>query len=162
IDRRRTLPLLHRDHFRRWFARHQADGAHEHPVAGKVLLLDDCFTTFNEPDIGRAAVRVLEQAGYRVELTGLVCCGRTLISKGFLREARNLIQQQLPGLVRRLDEGVPILGLEPSCILTLADEWPELVAHPAAKRVAAAAELADGWLAKQAKAGRCELRLTPR
>src|SRR5262249_46631917 len=70
--RRRSLPPLHADHFRRWFARHR-------PVPpagqrGRVLLLDDCFTTFNEPAIGRAAVRVLEAAGYRVELTGLTCC----------------------------------------------------------------------------------------
>src|SRR5207302_7442546 len=74
IDRRRSLPQLHRDHFRRWFARHTPA-----PAAGRygrVLLLDDCFTTFNEPDIGRAAVAVLEAAGYRVELAGLACCGR--------------------------------------------------------------------------------------
>ena len=51
-----------------------------------MLLLDDCFTTFNEPDIGRAAVRVLERAGYAVELAGLICCGRPMISKGFLHE----------------------------------------------------------------------------
>ena len=66
----------------------------------RVLLLDDCFTTFNEPGIGRAAVRVLEQAGYAVELAGLICCGRPMISKGFLRTARALIQAQLPRALR--------------------------------------------------------------
>jgi Fe-S oxidoreductase len=107
-------------------------------------------------------VRVLEAAGYRVELAGLVCCGRAMISKGYLGEARELIQMQAANLAQRLAEGVPLLGLEPSCLLTLADEWPELVPGAAPQQVAAAAELADAWLAKQVKSGRCQLSLQPR
>src|SRR5579884_830575 len=117
IDRRRSLPRMYRQHFRRWFARHKPG-----PLAGsrgRVLLLDDCFTTYNEPEIGRAGVRVLEAAGYAVELTGLVCCGRPMISKGFLHETRALIEQQLPRLSRLVSDGVPLLGLEPSCLFTL-------------------------------------------
>jgi FAD/FMN-containing dehydrogenase/Fe-S oxidoreductase len=155
IDRRRSLPRLYWNHFRRWFARHRpAPSAGRY---GRVLLLDDCFTTFHEPAIGKAAVRVLEKAGYAIELAGLACCCRPMISKGFLREGRDLIQTQLPDLSRRIAEGVPILGLEPSCLLTLADEWPELVSHPDIHRIAAAAELADSWLARQAKEGRCDV-----
>src|SRR5262249_17896471 len=150
-DRRRSLPELHSAHFRRWFFQHRpAQSAGKH---GRVLLLDDCFTTFNEPGIGQAAVKVLERAGYRVELAGLTCCGRPMISKGFLREARTLIQEQAHVLARRVGEGMPILGLEPSCILTLTDEWPELVPGLDTKRIAAAADLADGWLARQVQAG---------
>jgi Fe-S oxidoreductase len=160
IDRRRSLPPLHFRHFRRWFARHRpAEGAGR---LGKVILLDDCFTTFNEPEVGRAAVRVLEAAGYAVELAGLTCCCRPMISKGFLPQARELITAELPALAARVAGGTPVLGLEPSCILTLADEWPELVPGPEAQRVAEAASLADGWLAGQVRAGRCELRLQPR
>jgi FAD/FMN-containing dehydrogenase/Fe-S oxidoreductase len=158
IDRRRSLPPLHFQHFRRWFARHRpAEGAGR---KGAVVLLDDCFTTFNEPEVGRSAVTVLERAGYRVERAGLTCCGRALISKGFLPEARSLVRAQLPGLVRRLADGAPLLGLEPSCLLTIADEWTELVPGDASRRVAAAAELAESWLARQVKDGRCELPLT--
>ena len=73
-----------------------------------------------------------------------MCCGRAMISKGFLTDARELARDGIAKLDRYAAAGVPILGLEPSCILTLADEWPELVPGPAAKRVAAAAELADG------------------
>jgi FAD/FMN-containing dehydrogenase/Fe-S oxidoreductase len=170
IDRRRSLPELHRDHFRRWFSR-RADGfpgtagvppalvgrtksgrdargpREERP---RVVLLDDCFTTFQEPNIGRSAVTLLERAGYAVELAG-VCCGRAMISKGFLADARRLAQDGVAKLDRSAAAGVPILGLEPSCLLTLADEWPELVPGPAARRVAAAAELADGWLARQVR-----------
>src|SRR5205823_1888164 len=92
IDRRRSLPRLHADHFRRWFARHRPAPSADR--LGRVLLLDDCFTTFHEPHVGQAAVRVLEQAGYAVEPAGLVCCGRAMISKGFLREARALVAAQ--------------------------------------------------------------------
>jgi Fe-S oxidoreductase len=157
IDRRRSLPPLHADHFRAWFARHQPDP--RAGTAGKVILLDDCFTTFNEPQVGRAAVRVLERAGYAVELSGLDCCGRALISKGFLPQARALAREQAPALARRVADGTPVLGLEPSCLLTLADEWTELAPGPAAGRVAAAAELADTWLAARVEAGACRLSL---
>ena len=61
------------------------------PGQRKVLLFDDCFTTYNEPAIGRAAVRVLERAGYVVELANLPCCGRTMLSKGFLSATRSLL-----------------------------------------------------------------------
>lgn len=157
IDRRRTLPRFRLWHFRRWFAGHTPP-----PAAGRygrVVLLDDCFTTFQEPAIGRSAVRVLEHAGYTVELDGLTCCGRPLISKGYLDEARALVADQAPRLARRVAEGLPVLGLEPSCLLTLADEWPELLPGPETKRVADAAELADGWLARQTEAGRSDLML---
>jgi Fe-S oxidoreductase len=126
------------------------------------LLLDDCFTTFNEPEIGRAAVRVLEQAGYSVVLAGLTCCGRPLISKGLLREARTLVQREIGPLARRLENGTPLLGLEPSCALTLADEWPELLPNSETKQVAAAIDLAEDWLAKEVQAGRCQLAFTPK
>src|SRR5205823_6012879 len=150
IDRRRSLPPLHFNHLRRWFTRHGPDG--EAGKRGRVLLLDDCFTTFNEPQVGRAAVRVLERAGYEVELAGLECCGRALISKGFLREARELVRRQVRGLRRRLADGAPLLGLEPSCLLTLADEWTELLPGPDTRAVADAARLADGWLAGEVRA----------
>ena len=160
IDRRRSLPVLHFHHFRRWFARHQP--AREAGAWGKVLLLDDCFTTYNEPAIGQAAVRVLEKAGFQVELAGLVCCGRALISKGFLREARELVHGQVRDLRRRLEGGTPLLGLEPSCLLTLADEWTELVPGADTRAVADACHLADGWLAGQVSGGRVSLKLEPR
>jgi Fe-S oxidoreductase len=157
IDRRRSLPQLAADHFRGWFRRHTPDA--NAGRVGRVILLDDCFNTYQEPAIGRAAVRVLERAGYRVELAGLECCGRALISKGFLLEARRLAQTQVPQLARRTAEGAPILGLEPSCLLALADDWPDLVPTADARRVADSAFLADGWLARKINTGRTNLSL---
>jgi FAD/FMN-containing dehydrogenase/Fe-S oxidoreductase len=159
IDRRRSLPPLHFDHFRRQFGHHRPDT--NAGKAGRVLLLADCFTTYNEPEIGTAAVRVLERAGYSVELADVPCCGRTLISKGFLLQTKALMKAAVPALARQLGDGQPLLGLEPSCLLTLADEWPELLPGAETRRIAAAARLAEGWLAEQVQGGRCELPLRP-
>jgi Fe-S oxidoreductase len=84
-----------------------------------------------------------------------------MISKGFLTEARKLIAGQTSELLHRLVEGAPLLGLEPSCLLTLVDEWPELVPGPQTRRIAASARLADAWLAERLASGNCDLALTP-
>ncbi|MFO0842544.1 MAG: FAD-linked oxidase C-terminal domain-containing protein [Gemmataceae bacterium] len=158
IDRRRSLPPLHRRHFRGWFRRHRPDA--NAGRAGKVLLLADCFTTYNEPSVGAATVRVLERAGYAVELADVFCCGRVFLSKGFLYLAKARVQAQVGALARRVAGGTPILGMEPSCILTLADEWPELLPGAPTRAVAGAAKMADSWLAEQVRSGRCELPLS--
>jgi Fe-S oxidoreductase len=159
IDRRRELPVLYFNNFRRWFARRRMT-SNIGPRLGNVILLDDCFTTYNEPAIGKAAVKILDTAGFGVELAGLTCCGRTLISKGYLAEARELIQQQAPRLAARVATGSPILGLEPSCLLTLVDEWPELVPGPATALIAKSAHLADAWLNDKIRRGDCTLKLS--
>jgi Fe-S oxidoreductase len=166
IDRRRSLPEWHRDHFRRWFARTRKTATppattRTQNTQQTVVLLDDCFTTYQEPNIGRSAVSLLERAGYTVELAN-ICCGRAMLSKGFLSDAQKLARDGIAKLDRYADAGVPILGLEPSCILSLADEWPELVPGPAAKRVAAVAEMADAWLARQARDNALSLDLPAR
>jgi Fe-S oxidoreductase len=74
-----------------------------------------------------------------------------MISKGFLTEARQLAREGIAKLDGAASAGVPILGLEPSCILTLADEWPELVPGKAGERVAAAADMAESWLNRNSK-----------
>ncbi|MFO0852589.1 MAG: heterodisulfide reductase-related iron-sulfur binding cluster [Gemmataceae bacterium] len=89
----------------------------------------------------------MERLGYTVELAG-VCCGRAHISKGFLTDARRLARDGIARLRQAAADGVPVLGLEPSCLLTLADEWPELVPGPAAKAVAGVAELAEVWIGR--------------
>jgi Fe-S oxidoreductase len=156
IDRRRSMPTLYYNHFRRWFARHMR-AQRRHPNQSqvseqsrmKVLLLDDCFTTFSEPHIGAAAVRMLERLGFKVELAGLICCCRPMISKGYLHRARELIRKQARSLAQRVESGMALLGLEPSCALTLSDEWPELVPSLETKRIAEAVEPAESWISRQ-------------
>jgi Fe-S oxidoreductase len=106
-------------------------------------------------------VAVLERAGCAVELAG-VCCGRAMISKGFLTEARDMARKGIAKLAKAAAAGVPVLGLEPSCILTLADEWPELVPGSEAKQVAAVAELAEAWVARQVRDNGLSLELPRR
>ncbi|MFQ3649809.1 MAG: FAD-linked oxidase C-terminal domain-containing protein, partial [Gemmataceae bacterium] len=147
IDRRRSLPALHFNHFRRWFARHRP--AVTAGSRGNVLLLADCFTTYQEPNVGRSAVQLLEAAGFRVRLADLFCCGRVWISKGFLRHAKAWVQAQAANLARKLTPDTMLLGLEPSCLLSLADEWPELAPGVETRRIAAAVRMADDFLAER-------------
>jgi FAD/FMN-containing dehydrogenase/Fe-S oxidoreductase len=150
IDRRRTLPTFARAHFRKWFKSHSAlPRAGER---GRIVLLDDCFTTYNEPRVGIAAVRVLEAAGYRVELAGLACCGRPAISKGLLPLARELADANVRKLAPLARQGIPIVGCEPSCLVTLMDEYREFRLGPDAETVARAAQMIDAFIADPANA----------
>jgi len=114
IDPRRTLPAFAPRTFRSWFARHK--GKQDGPP---VLLWPDTFTNHFQPEIGIAAVRVLESAGFRVTLprSGL-CCGRPLYDVGMLDLARRQSQEILDALPK----GVPMVGLEPSCVAVFRDE----------------------------------------
>ncbi len=145
IDRRRTLPTFAFANLRRWHRRHTPDP--RAGTRGRVILLDDCFTTYNTPEVGRAAVRVLEASGYRVDLAGLPCCGRPAISKGLLGLARSLAAENVRRLVDEARVGTPILGCEPSCLLTLVDEYRDFRLGPDADLVAAAARLVDAFVA---------------
>ena len=95
----------------------------------EVVLLADTFTTWFEPENARAAVRVLEAAGYRVRPAAPppgerrpLCCGRTFLAAGLLDEARQELARTLSALAPFIERGVPIVGLEPSCLLTFRDE----------------------------------------
>ena len=113
-----------------------------------ILLVED------EPTLALALEDDLQLEGYAVELAGLTCCGRAMISKGFLSDARDLARAQISALAARVGDGTPVLGLEPSCLSALADEWPELVPGNASRQLAAATHLADAWLAEQVASGR--------
>ncbi len=143
ISRRRSLPRFARERFSRWFARHT-------PAPGdrEVVLFVDTYTETICPEVGRAAVAVLEACGCRVvTASGQVCCGRPMISKGLLDRARQQADLNLRALSPAAGRGIPILGLEPSCILTLRDEYLEL--FPGDRRalaVAASALLIEEYL----------------
>jgi FAD/FMN-containing dehydrogenase/Fe-S oxidoreductase len=112
--RARALPRLAPATFREWFA-----GRHGHvPDGGKpVVLWADTFTNYFAPDVGIAAVAVLEAAGYSVTLSRSGdCCGLTWISTGQLDTARAVMNQALAGLAPYSEAGLPVVGLEPSCV----------------------------------------------
>jgi FAD/FMN-containing dehydrogenase/Fe-S oxidoreductase len=145
IDRRRPLPRFARETLVRWHRRRRrppATGAR-----GDVVFLADSFTTYTEPAVGRAAIELLEAAGWRVRLESAGCCGRSSISKGLLDRAHGMAAAMTERLAPYAERGVPIVGCEPSCLLTLREEHLSLQpGDPRAEAVAAQARLVEELL----------------
>ncbi len=115
-----SLPRFATTTFRRWFARRRP---HALPGARRVLLWPDTFSNYLMTDAARAAVEVLESAGYAVEIpVRPLCCGRPLYDWGMLPTAKKVWQRTLDGLRPYIRDGVPIVGLEPSCVAAFRDE----------------------------------------
>jgi len=137
------------------------------PKSGEreVVLLADTFNRYFEPGNARAAVRVLQAAGYRVHVAQPqsserpLCCGRTFLSAGLVDEARVEARRVLAALAPWVTRGIPVLGLEPSCLLTLRDEYRVLL--PDTEALANNAFLIEEFLAAEAQAGRLNLNLKP-
>jgi FAD/FMN-containing dehydrogenase/Fe-S oxidoreductase len=146
IDSRRPLPPFASETFTAWFNARKLPGA---APRGPVVLFNDTFVTYNTPEIGRAAVELLESAGYRVELVDKKCCGRPLISKGMLAEAKEHAAWNVAQLKPWVDRGVAVVGLEPSCLLTLRDESVELLRSDDARKVAQSSFLLEEFLLKE-------------
>ena len=125
IAPQRSLPTFASQTFRDWFRKRPT---HSSDTAGDpVLLWPDTFTNFFEPGIGQAAVEMLEDAGFRVAIPRRVlCCGRPLYDFGLLDLARGQLRQILEVLRPEIETGVPIVGLEPSCVAVFRDELPAL------------------------------------
>jgi Fe-S oxidoreductase len=123
ISARRALPHYTRRRFDHWFAKHRSSKSSHR---GRVVLWDDTFVRYYEPHIGIAAVKVLEAAGFEVDLLkGRKCCGRPAFSQGNLDEARRLAHHNLTLLNQDADRA-PVLFLEPSCYSMFADDYREL------------------------------------
>jgi Fe-S oxidoreductase len=151
VDRRRTLPAYAPQRFDRAFARRAPAALPE--GAPTVALFADTWSTFHDPAPAEAAVRVLEAVGARVELVPYRCCGRPLISKGLLREAKAQAAANVAALTPYVARGVPVLGLEPSCISAFTDDYRSLVPGPATEALAAHVRPLEAWLAKRWTSG---------
>jgi FAD/FMN-containing dehydrogenase/Fe-S oxidoreductase len=135
IDTRRPLPRFAPQTFRAWFA--ARTGAR---TGSPVLLWVDTFTDYFTPEVGQAAVRVLEAAGYAVDIPAEpVCCGLTWISTGQLDGARRQLRRSLSALDPALRSGTPVVGLEPSCTAVLRGDLTELLPDDPRARQARAA-----------------------
>ena len=124
-----------------------------------VVLLVDTFNRYFEPENVRAAERVLDRAGYRVVTPDPargrpLCCGRTFLAAGLVDEARIEAQRMVEALASHVAAGTPIVGLEPSCLLTLRDEFPALLPGPATTALAAHAQLFEEFVDTERAAGR--------
>jgi FAD/FMN-containing dehydrogenase/Fe-S oxidoreductase len=155
IDKRRTLPPIAPQTFQSWFRnrRRPAAGAN-----GRVVLWDDCHISHHCPELGRDAVRVLEAAGFDVLcVSDRKCCGRPLISKGLLAKARSNARHNVDRLLPFARAGLPIIGVEPSCIACFRDEYPDLLKSAAAREVAAQSFFFEEFIASLADRNRLSL-----
>ncbi len=129
-----------------------------------VMLLVDTFNRYFEPENAHAAERVLTRAGYRVStpepaVGRPLCCGRTFLTAGLIDEARHEARRMLDALAPALAVGMPVIGLEPACLLTLRDEFPAILPGAATNELAAHAQLFEEFVASETAAGRFDLPL---
>ncbi len=140
--------------------------AKSQPNAGEVVLFADTFNRYFERENVDAALAVLTAAGYRVHFATPagqrpLCCGRTFLAVGKTDEARAEAERSLAALAPYVSQGIPVLGLEPSCLFSFRDEIPALLKSDVARQVAQSALLFEEFLAHEAKAGKLELPLKP-
>jgi FAD/FMN-containing dehydrogenase/Fe-S oxidoreductase len=155
---KRRLPRWRRDAFR------SEPGAAGGGAAGEVVLFVDTFNRYFEPENARAAQKVLQAAGYRVHIPEMrrerpLCCGRTFLTSGLVDEAKVEANRMLEALSPFAARGVTIIGLEPSCLLTLRDEFPSMLPGEATHALAQSALLLEEFLAREADAGKLRLAL---
>jgi FAD/FMN-containing dehydrogenase/Fe-S oxidoreductase len=161
LSSKRTLPKWHGDAF-------DAGAQHSGPADGTlVVILADTFNTYFEPENLIAATRVLASASYRVKFAEApagerpLCCGRTFLAAGLIDEARAEASRTIEALKPYVEAGTPIIGLEPSCLLTLRDEFTAMLPGPDSEALAGQAMLFEEFIAQEADAGLLTLDLQP-
>lgn len=163
IDRRVAPPRLATRTFRSWFRRHRrrykTGGV---CPRGPVVYFVDTWTNYITPNVGIAAVALLERAGFEVHCPTTYCCGRPAISQGLLSEAKQLAEFNVRLLTQSVPGYVPIVGTEPSCLLTLVDEYPQLVRAPVSKHLASRCYTIEAFLERLLREDPAALTFDPR
>ena len=136
--------------------------------AGEVVLFADTFNNAFEPEVAHDALAVLEAAGYTVHIAlpsdgsrRPLCCGRTFLATGMVEQAKVEARRTLAALMPYVERGAAIVGLEPSCLLSMRDEFLVMGLGDAAERLAPSALLIEEFLAREHRAGRLRLNLAP-
>ncbi|MFN4300193.1 MAG: FAD-binding and (Fe-S)-binding domain-containing protein [Thermaurantimonas sp.] len=155
IAKERKLPAFAKIPFHRQINEALLKNPHD-PVGSVYLFLDE-FINYNEPHIGSKAIELLQQHGYEVKFVKHASSGRAMISKGLLPEARKVAEQNVEIFSEIVSENVPLVGIEPSAILSFRDEYPRIVRvqfRERAKRLAQNVLLLDEFFAREIKSGR--------
>ena len=131
VTKNRNLPPFASQTFNQWFkTREQSQIESEN----KIAIFIDTFTNYNYPNIGKSATLLLEKLGYQVIIPKIKCCGKPFMSQGMTEKAIYNANYNVEQLYPYVDNGIEILGLEPSCTLTLKEDYPDLIPNnPKAK-----------------------------
>ncbi|MGC8866271.1 MAG: FAD-binding and (Fe-S)-binding domain-containing protein [Bacteroidales bacterium] len=149
----RSIPKIRKENFTQYIQATQPSL----PLKGKVYLFLDEFTRFNDTIIGVRAIQLLSRLGYQVVIPRHTYSGRTFISKGLLRKARRLADKNVSLLADIVNDETPLIGIEPSAILSFRDEYPELCSPPLrekAKKLASNALLFEEFFMREFKKGK--------
>lgn len=140
IDRRRNLPRFFRETFTRWYARFHLDWrpSPKPKFPRRAALFPTCFVEYNDPNIGRAAVAVLERNGVETFCPAQKCCGMPFLDAGDVDGAARAARENVAALLPAVRRGTPVLVLGPTCSYMLKREYPYLLGTPEADEVAAA------------------------
>jgi FAD/FMN-containing dehydrogenase/Fe-S oxidoreductase len=152
----RSMPLLGKTTLQKWARRNTPKL--QNPI-GKVFLFADEFTNYNDVETGKAAVHLLGLLGYEVVIPKHVESGRTFLSKGLLRSARKKAIANVSMLKDLVSENTPLIGIEPSAILTFRDEYPDLLTgdlKESAKALAKDALMFDEFIMREVEAGKID------
>jgi FAD/FMN-containing dehydrogenase/Fe-S oxidoreductase len=167
LSSQRKLPKWRGDPWHADFFGHAEGAAGERTNANapEVVLLVDTFNNYFEPDNARAAMNVLSSAGYRVHIPRAakderpLCCGRTFLATGMVDEAKREVRRTLDALKPYVERGMAVVGLEPSCLFTLRDEFKSLFPGAQSDLLAAKSVLFEEFLVAEKRAGRLNLKL---
>ena len=156
---RKMSPFVSRTFVHRWKT-HRKHNPVPPVTRGKAVYFHDTFATYNYPRIGIAAIHLIEAAGFEAVIEERrACCGRPMLSKGLVDSARKVAKKNVALLAPYAKQGIPIIGTEPSCIITLRDEYRDLLPNdPDVEIVAKNSYMIDEWLAKLDREG--ELGIT--
>jgi Fe-S oxidoreductase len=150
IDKTRKLPKFHHKTFARWF---RERGGERHAKGPKVAFFFSCSVNYNEPQVGRDAVSVLEKNGCRLSCPEQVCCGMPYLDGGDIEGATRNARKNVQALLPLVDEGAKVVVPQPTCSYVLKREYPMLVPGEPTEKVAAATQDLFEYLAGRHKAG---------
>jgi Fe-S oxidoreductase len=159
VAQQRSLPLLAKTALRSWYKQHRQSLKPSGPVKGKLFFFCDEFTDFYDAEIGVKALKLLARLGYEVEMPVHPQSGRAQLSKGLLPEAQALARENVRLFAKLVNDKTPLVGIEPSAILSFRDEYPRLVAKAdvaQAKALGTNALLIDEFLSREIQAGKVD------
>jgi FAD/FMN-containing dehydrogenase/Fe-S oxidoreductase len=153
----RSMPTMYKTTLRKWFEKHKkAEGEGQKTGGKKVYLFCDEFTNYNDTEIGIKAILLLEKLGYEVEIPEHTESGRAWLSKGLLRDAKKIAQKNISMLSPIVSKDAPLVGIEPSAILTFRDEYEDLADDDqlaTAKELSSNVYLIDEFITKEIAKG---------